>query len=115
MAEYPEGSGGMSRVTWLQVFALAGYTVDGEPAERPGGPLTLYRGAPPSRRLRMAWTDHRATAERFAHGGLRGRELGRVWTAEVAPDRLLARMHEGGRGESEYVVNTLSPRVVADE
>jgi hypothetical protein len=115
MAEYPEGTGGMSRATWLQVFALAGYTVDGEPAKRPGGTATLYRGAPRSRRFRMAWTDHRATAERFAHGGLRGREPGRVWTAGVDPDRLLARIHEDGRGESEYVVNTLSLRVVVDE
>jgi hypothetical protein len=101
MAEYPEGSGGMPRATWFQVFALAGYTIDGEPAERPGGPVKLFRGAPRSRRFRMAWTDDLATAERFAHGGLRGREPGRLWAADVAPDRLLARIHEDGRGESE--------------
>jgi hypothetical protein len=51
-AKYPERSGGMTRASWLRVFALAGYTVDGARAERPGSPVRLYRGAPPSRRLR---------------------------------------------------------------
>lgn len=113
MAEYPEGSGDMTRVSWLRVFALAGYTVDGVRAERPANAVRLYRGAPFSRRLRMAWTDDLATAERFARGKLRGREEGKVRTADVAPERLLAHMHEDGRGESEYVISTPGLRVVA--
>jgi hypothetical protein len=113
MAEYPEGRGGMTRASWLSVFAVTGYTVDGMRAERPGSPVRLYRGAPPSRRSRMAWTDDLATAERFARGELRGREAGQVWTADVAPERLLARIHEGGRSESEYVIITRGLRVVA--
>jgi hypothetical protein len=53
MAEYPEGRGGMTRASWLSVFAVTGYTVDGMRAERPGSPVRLYRGAPPSADL--AW------------------------------------------------------------
>lgn len=109
------GPGGMPRASWLRVFALAGYTVDGERAKRPAGPVRLYRGAPRSHRFRMAWTDDRATAEWFARAGIRSREASQVWTADVAPDRLLARMHEGGRGESEYVINTRGLRVVPFE
>ena len=111
IAEYPQD--GMRRASWLGVFALAGYTVDGVRAERPNSPVRLYRGAPFSRRRRMAWTDDLATAKRFARGGLLGHEAGQVWTADVAPERLLARIHEGGRGESEYVINTLQLRIVA--
>ena len=63
----------------------------------------------------MAWTDDRATAEWFARAGIRGREASQVWTADVAPDRLLAWIHEGGRRESEYVINTRGLRVVPFE
>jgi hypothetical protein len=59
-------------------------------------------GVPPPRSTATTLTDL-ATAEWFARGKLRGREVGQVWTADVAPERLLARMHEHGRGESEYV------------
>lgn len=98
--------GGLDEETWLELFELAGYTVDGVPAARPVQPRRLYRGSVPERRDRMSWTDDREVAERFAAGGLEGRERGVVWTALVEPWRLLCRIHEGGRGEAEYVVDT---------
>lgn len=102
LAEYPDRY--LGHDGWRALFSLAGYTVDGVPAERPIEALTLYRGSVPERRGDWSWTDNRAVAERYAGGGLRGRRAGVVWVAQVEPRRLLAR--NTGRDEDEYVVDT---------
>jgi hypothetical protein len=107
-AEYPDQA--LGRRAWLELFAEAGYTEEGRPAERPTDPLTLYRGATYERRRLMSWTDNRAVAERFAAGGLVGRQAGRLWTATVPPPALLCRIND--RDESEYVVDTRGLRIV---
>lgn len=100
IAEYPEDALGCD--LWLELFDLAGFTVDGKAAPRPTQPLTLYRGAPEDRRARMAWTDSVDEAQRFATG-LRTRETGELWTATVEPWRLLT--VDNGRTEHEHVIN----------
>ncbi len=112
MAEYPDRV--LTRAQWLELFGEAGYRVDGEPADRPTEPLTLYRGAVLGRRLDWSWTADYGVALDFATGGIGGRpQWGNVWVAEIKPWRLLASNNE--RGESEFVVNTrgLKPRKVA--
>lgn len=101
-AEYPERA--MDQDTWNYMFALAGYTVDGKPAELPTGSLPLYRGSTAEGKAGMCWTDCIETAQTFATGQVRGRAIGTLWTATVEPERLLARIND--RQESEYVVNT---------
>jgi hypothetical protein len=103
-AEYPEQS--LGRDLWRELFHATGYTVDGVPAERPAEPTRLYRGTTQEGRYGWAWTSDRAVAERFACGVIRGQTPGRVWTALVEPQRLLAFIHEAQRNESEYVVET---------
>jgi hypothetical protein len=73
----------------------------------------LYRGATALRNDGMAWTSSREIAEKFATGRLRGRELGEVWTANVEPWRLLAKVAD--RDEHEYVVNTDELEITAAE
>jgi hypothetical protein len=102
MAEYPDDALGHER--WLELFTLAGYTVDGVLATRPSSSVTLYRGSVPERRADWSWTDSLDIAQSYAHGGIGGRPQSTVWTAEVDPARLLARISE--RDEDEYVVNT---------
>lgn len=104
MAEYPGQQAPAEQ--WRALFRDAGYAVDGEPADLPERSLTLYRGATDEHRLAMSWTDDLEIARTFAEGQLRGRALGKLWVAEVEPLRLLARIHESSRGESEYVVDT---------
>lgn len=98
--EYPEDT--LEPADWRELFRLAGYRVDGVPAERPET-VTLYRGAPDSRVERMSWSSSREVAERFAWGMLRGRETGHLWRAEVTGDDLLAQIN--GREEHEYVLD----------
>ncbi len=100
---------------WSLLFALAGYTVDGVPAERPEATMRLWRGALPGHRSGWSWTDDRSVAQWFAERVHNGGQ-GRVWTAEVEPPRMLARMGEGvGRpGESEYVVDARGLTIRAD-
>lgn len=85
---------------------MARYTVDGQSATRPRSPLRLYRGSAEQFRDRWSWTDDQSRAEHFATV-LRTRLPGIVWTAEIEPWRLFCRIHEHGRGESEYVLDTL--------
>lgn len=101
IAEYPEDV--LGRDLWLELFDIAGFTIDGKAAPRPSQSLTLYRGAPPERRARMAWTTSVDLAQRFATEGLRGRETGELWTAAVEPWRLLT--VDNGRTEHEHVIN----------
>jgi hypothetical protein len=65
MAEWPERA--LSpRAAWLALFQAAGFTIDGKPAERPAGPLTLYRGCTRGRVRGLAWTTDREMAGWFA-------------------------------------------------
>ncbi|MFD8496027.1 hypothetical protein [Amycolatopsis sp. NPDC059657] len=102
MAEYPDAM--LSHRRWLELFAKAGFTIDGRAAMRPAEPLLLYRGSVPERRANWSWTDSLETALSYANDGIRGRQPGKVWAAMVAPERLLAR--NTGRDEHEYVINT---------
>jgi hypothetical protein len=61
-------------------------------------------GAVAERRADWSWTDSLDIAQTYAHSGIGGRPQSTVWTAEVDPARLLARISE--RNEDEYVVNT---------
>lgn len=100
-AEYPDRE--LDHDTWRWLFAIAGFTIDGEAAERPAEPLTLYRGAVPERRADWSWSRDRAVAEQFA-AGLRGRGAGRLWVCTVPPESMLA--VNTGRDEDEVVVDT---------
>jgi len=105
-AEFPQMC--LSRRDWLELFAVAGYTVDGKAAPRPGAPVALYRGSDHSRRRRMSWTANREMAEWFATSLSRGRRPGCVYQTIAPPSSLLCFNGDGdnSRGESEYVVNT---------
>lgn len=103
----------LPREEWRTLFSRAGYCVDGEPAERPTEHLKLWRGSAPERRDDWSWTDDPETADSFARRGLRGRPIGHVWTAYVAPWRLFAR--ENGRTEAEYIVDTEGLDIELDE
>ncbi|MET7983009.1 hypothetical protein [Streptomyces sp. NPDC005281] len=107
-AEFPDKQ--LDRDTWRWLFNVAGFTVDGKPADRPTEPMTLYRGSVPERRTDWSWTRDRAVAERFA-AGLRGRGEGRLWVCEVPPAHMLA--VNTGRDEDEVVVETRGLRVEA--
>ncbi|WP_270353551.1 hypothetical protein [Microbacterium testaceum] len=95
-----------SKLTWIELFHAAGYTEDCEPAERPPGPLTLYRASEPQYAHRLAWTGSLAIAERFLEINKRYGDRDRfVYTITVAAtDRVLA--HITDRGEDEYIVDT---------
>ena len=101
-AEYPDRE--LEASVWLEMFEAGGYTHDGQPAERPKEPIRLYRGSVADRRLNWSWTERIEVAEKFAAGDRRGRPLGKVWTAEVEPWRLLCRNDD--RSEAEFVINT---------
>ncbi len=105
-AEYPQRW--IPAQTWRALFALAGYTDDGVPAKRPDGPLNVYRGAPKARRRGWAWTASRDVAEWFADRWTTttGSQPSTVWRATVEPSRLYCHLHEGHRGEDEYVIDT---------
>lgn len=92
--------------TWLYLFEVAGYTDDGKPAQRPQQVPTLYRGAHPSHRAGWSWTEDRELAQWFADRPFTRGEGVVYAAANVAPSRLLARITQQRRGESEFVVNT---------
>ncbi len=104
LPEYPERC--IRRGIWVQLFRSAGYTHDGQPASPPTEPITVYRGCTPDGRAGMAWTSDLAIAHRFAHDQLRGRAVGHVYAFDAPPGKLLTYIHETGRQESEYVVDT---------
>lgn len=107
MCEYPEQAVG--REQWIEWFNQAGYAVDGVRTLPPDG-IVLYRGGGDWNR--MAWSADRSVAEWFrdrfrdVHGD------GRLWTATVSGEALLAHIHDGGRGEDEFVID---PRGIAVE
>lgn len=96
---------------WREVFRLAGYRHNDDPADRPTEPLQLWRGATPELRAGFAWTDLRDAAWMFASGFMVQPDVGMVWRATVEPERLLAKItHSGTRHRwqhhAEYVVDT---------
>ena len=101
MCEFPEQA--LSREQWMECFCAVGYIVNGNAAEPPEQ-VTLYRGGiSPDR---MAWTSNRYVAEWFRDRWPNGK----LWTASVQADRLLAhfnkeRLDESGRSENEYVID----------
>jgi hypothetical protein len=97
---------------WRDYFDRAGYTVNGKPADRPTGPLTLYRGAPPDQRADWSWTNNRELAAKDASGDWNRRSVGKVWRATVDPWRLLAGITYPD--EHEYVVDTDHLDIVED-
>jgi hypothetical protein len=100
-AEYPQEA--LTIADWLDLFTVAGLTIDGRPAERPAKAIRLWRGSAPARRRRMSWTSDRAQAERFAVG-VRGRLPGKLYHTLAPPEAILC--VNNGRGEAEYVINT---------
>jgi hypothetical protein len=101
---------------WLELFDLAGYTVNGKPSPRPTEAMTVYRGSDAEHCLGWSWTEDVALAQWFADRVIHTRP-GIVWRARVEPVRLLARITESRlradppgftetRGESEWVVDT---------
>lgn len=101
LAEYPGHA--LYRQDWRRLWRKAGFTMDGVPAERPTGPVRVWRAATPRHKGSFAWTDDRERALWFLR---HRREGGRLYTALVPPERLLARIHESGRRESEWIVDT---------
>lgn len=100
-AEYPNQC--LDPESWRELFQVAGFTVDGEPAERPAGPVELWRGTVPERRTDWSWSTDRAVAEKFA-AGIRGRKPGRLYRLVCPPEALLAANND--RSEAEFVVDT---------
>jgi hypothetical protein len=105
-AEYPNQC--LNRATWRTLFSAAGYTKDGQPAERPSDRLELWRGSVPERRRDWSWSTDRAVAGRFARG-VRGRPPGRIYRVLAPPAALLCEIND--RQESEFVVDTRGLRI----
>jgi hypothetical protein len=107
-AEFPEFA--LSRNAWFCLFFRAGYTHDGNPADRPEKPVTLYRGCSQYYTRRMAWTSDRDRAEWFAGYRNHGGHPRAVYQATVEPGRLLAFIGaDAGRDENEYVLDPTGP------
>lgn len=106
-AHYPDRL--LPRREWRHLFATAGFTVDGVPAEHPEQPLELFRGSVPVRRRDWSWTTDRAMADKYATGGIQGRPRGRVYRVVAPPSALLCANFD--RKESEYVVDTRGLRI----
>ena len=99
----------LSVASWVGLFRRAGYTHDFEPAPQPTEPVRLYRGSDPAGELGMCWSTNpdvaRWLASRFPDG--------RVWSAVVEPERLLAFV--APLYEDQYVVDTTWLRPVLFE
>ncbi|MBI3214731.1 MAG: hypothetical protein HYZ38_12965 [Mycobacterium sp.] len=97
-AEFPEHY--LLRAEWLNMFRTVGYLEEDKPGVCPKQ-ITLWRGG--VKKTRMAWTADREQAVWFQHR--QGSKPGKLWTATVGPDRLLAHFHEQHRREHEYVID----------
>lgn len=98
----------LSEADWLEIFRAAGFfsyppliarQPDGRPVplERPGAPVTLYRGSTPDRMRRMSWTSEQALAEQL---GIRHTRYGpaALYMATVTPEGILAYLERRGEG-----------------
>lgn len=101
LAEFPGLT--MPRADWRALWKKAGFVIDGKSAQRPAEPIRLWRGATRAHKGGMAWTEDRAGAQWFVDHRHR---QGFLWTAVVPPQNLLVRIHETGRHESEWIVDT---------
>lgn len=101
MAEFPDRL--LDHSTWRELFRVAGFTVDGRPAERPAEPVELWRGSVPEHRTDWSWSTDRTVAEGYAAGRAH-RGPGRLYRLVAPPEALLCANTE--RGEAEYVVDT---------
>lgn len=106
-AEYPDQN--LDRGTWRYLFRKSGFTVDGKPADRPDGPLTLWRGSVPGRRRDWSWSTDRGVAEGYANGTAARRPQGRLYRVVAPPEALLCA--NNGRDEAEYVIDTRHLRI----
>lgn len=75
---------------WVDLFRTAGYARSGQRKAPPAHPVRLYRGAPDYAAPSMAWTPSRALALRYASQDGALNPAGRLWSALVEPDALLA-------------------------
>lgn len=101
-AEYPDRE--LDQDTWRWLFDVAGFTIDGKPADRPDGPVLLWRGTVPERCSDWSWSTDRTIAEGYANGTAAHRPQGRLYVALAPPEALLCA--NSGRDEAEYVVDT---------
>jgi hypothetical protein len=103
MAEFPESHFDLPE-TWRDLFEIAGYTHDGQPAPRPSAPITVYRGCHHERRFGMSWTPDLERAQWFADRDL-GHGTGHVYVHRAVPRELLAFIDASNRHEAEYVLD----------
>lgn len=75
---------------FLELFDRHGFTMEGQPAPKPRGALTLYRGATSENRCGISWTLKPSIADYFAAYRQAPGAIGRVWTAHIPAARLLA-------------------------
>ena len=111
LSEYPIHGNRVGKRRWLHLWKRAGFVIDGEPAERPKVNLVLYRGAIPSHRDGFSWSDNREVADHFAQARTWGKFKARTYRAVVPPANLLGYIHDNGRGEEEWVVNTYGLKI----
>lgn len=97
---------------WVAALRAEGYTMDGTPAERPTESLTLYRGAPPSRKTGISWTTDRAVAMRWATSEGQLNPVQRIWIIDECPSSALLAAW-GGRHEAEVIVDTTGLKIRA--
>jgi len=94
---------------WLTLFRHAGFTHDGVPASPPSGVTQLWRASAPEHRFRMSWTPSLSTARGYAAGQNHAEPgAGRIYTAHVPPERVLAVLDAklANPLEVEWIVNT---------
>ena len=84
---------------WIHAFEHAGFRINGQPADRPAEPVTLFRGG--WSWDGMSWTPSRSVAEWFAN-----ENGGEVWECEVDPDLILAVFDNVRHDEIEYVLDS---------
>jgi hypothetical protein len=94
----------------VQLFRSAGFVAIPNNIERPTRALTIYRGAPESHRIGMAWTQSEAIARQFRDGKRqRLRVEAFVFQATAHPEAVLGLFDD--RREREVVVD---PTLIAD-
>ena len=103
-AEFPEVQLGQKQS--ITFFRQAGYLTDCK-LPRPTAPLSVYRGCTRQMVKRMSWTTRLETARFFAkyRQDRYGAPEGFVYSAEVAPDGVLATSYDGRPGEDEVIVD----------